>query len=52
MRFWRHKDEPNTSQGVGPAECADPLGRIMEGYENHFFAGETETKAKELSIGV
>ena len=27
---------PNTTFGVGPAECAGALGRIMEGYESKF----------------
>ncbi len=48
MRFWRSKKWPSRFFWVGPAECAGPVGRIMEGYENIQKRRGDGDKAKEI----
>ena len=48
MRFWRPKKWFRGFSGVGPAECAGPVGRIMDGYENIQKCRGDEDKAKEI----
>ena len=48
IRFWRPKKGLARFFWVGPAECAGPVGRIMEGYENIQKRRGDEDKAKEI----
>ena len=48
MRFWRSTMGTGRKFWVGPAECAGPVGRIMEGCENIQKRRGDEDKAKEI----
>ena len=49
MRFWRSKNGTRRFFWVGQAECAGPVGRIMEGYKNlQKRQGGDKDQAKEI----
>ena len=48
MDFGAEKEATGTAFGVGPAECAGALGRIMVGYEDQFWQ---RIKARNQGLG-